>query len=534
MDRSASRAFRSGLTGLTQLSLGSGLLVLLCVASIPIFAFGFDSLVTNWATAEYSHGPLIPLISLYLFLRELKLRPKTEMIGTPLRWPGITVLILGLALAVLGNMAGIADVVTYGLILWVSGLVLTVMGWENGKRHQLPVLHLIFMLPLPQILYWQMSIFLQFLSSEIGVWIIRMASVPVFLDGNIIDLGVYKLQVAEACSGLRYLFPILSFSYLIAILYRGPLWQKTLLFALAAPLTVLMNALRIGLIGILVNAQGIEQAQGFMHAFEGWVIFAACIAVLMTIAFGLQKLSTPSRGFWDIIDIDFAGLAPQLKRIKFVSASPALCLALGLTAMSSIAFLLVPDRQSQSLTRDSFTLFPRELDQWSGEASHFAPDVEQALGASDYVNMTYRSNLSPSPVSFLAAWYHSQTEGSAIHSPEVCLPGAGWEIYSLEQRSLDFATTQYGTFMVNRAIIQKGLEQQLVYYWFEQRGRRLTNDFTAKALVLWDGITISRTDGALVRFTTPIIEGETIEAADARLIDVMNEVLHILPAYIPL
>ena len=75
--------------------------------------------------------------------------------------------------------------------------------------------------------------------------------VPVFLDGNIIDLGVYKLQVAEACSGLRYLFPIMSFSYVFAVLYRGSVWHKIVLLLAAVPIAVVMNSIRIGVIGLL-------------------------------------------------------------------------------------------------------------------------------------------------------------------------------------------------------------------------------------------------------------------------------------------
>ena len=155
------------------------------------------------------------------------------------------------------------------------------------------MLHLIFMLPLPQFVYWKLSIFLQLVSSELGVWFVQLAGVPVFLEGNVIDLGVYKLQVAEACSGLRYLFPILSFSYLFAILYRGPIWHKAVLLLMAAPLTVFMNSVRIGMIGVLVNSYGIGQAEGFLHFFEGWVIFGACIGLLFLVAVALQRL-TPS------------------------------------------------------------------------------------------------------------------------------------------------------------------------------------------------------------------------------------------------
>ena len=103
---------------------------------------------------------------------------------------------------------------------------------------------------------------------------------PVYLDGNVIDLGVYMLQVAEACSGLRYLFPIMSFTYVFAVLYRGPLWHKLVLLLLAVPIAVLMNAVRIGIIGLLVDRYGIAQAEGFLHVFEGWVVFLSCIAIL--------------------------------------------------------------------------------------------------------------------------------------------------------------------------------------------------------------------------------------------------------------
>jgi len=234
--------------------------VLLLLGSIPVFWIGIVSLGAAWSTPEYSHGPLIPIISLYLFLRELRDMPPPNPVVHD-RWPGVAVIAVALTIAILGNLARIPDIVTYAMIIWTGGVMLTVFGWQRGKYHQLPVLHLVFMLPLPQFVYWKLTIFLQWISSELGVWFVQMAGVSVFIEGNIIDLGVYKLQVAEACSGLRYLFPILSFSYLFALLYRGPIWHKVVLLVSAAPLTVLMNSIRIGVIGVLVNQHGIEQEE---------------------------------------------------------------------------------------------------------------------------------------------------------------------------------------------------------------------------------------------------------------------------------
>ena len=513
--------------------LGLGWFVLLVIAAVPVYWIGLVSLGKAWLTPEYSHGPLIPLISLYLFLRELRHAPPTDASAPVRRGPGIAVIVLGLLLGILGNLVKIPDIVTYSFIIWVGGVVLTVMGWDRGRQHQLPVLHLVFMLPLPQFVFWKLTIFLQLVSSEIGVWFIRMAEIPVFLDGNVIDLGVYKLQVAEACSGLRYLFPILSFSYLFGILYRGPFWHKALLFLMAAPLTVLMNSFRIGMIGVLVNSYGISHAEGFLHFFEGWVIFGACIGILFLTAIALQRLTPDPKPLHDTIDLDFSGFGAQMQRLVGVAPSRGLVGAALLSLVVGLGFALAPERQVQTISREGFHGFPRDLGTWTGVMQALEPDVERVLGASDYVNATYMAAGERSYVNVFSAWYAKQTEGSGIHSPEVCLPVGGWEIFSLEQHVVDMTGTIYGRFPVNRAIIQKGLSKQLVYYWFEQRGKRQTNDFVAKFGVVWDSLTMGRSDGALVRFVTPIEEGETEQDAEARMLRLMQLALLRMPRFVP-
>lgn len=522
------RAMRGGQS---RFSGGFWGILLLSLSSLPIFWLGFADLLDAWSRPEYSHGPLIPIISLYLFLRELRELPPADPAPKD-RALGIGVTLAALLVALLGNVTRIPDIVTYGFILWMAGLVLTYFGARRGRLHMLPVFHLIFMLPLPQFLYWNLTTFLQGVSSEMGVLIVRAFGVPVYLEGNIIDLGVYKLQVAEACSGLRYLFPILSFSYLFSILYKGPLWHKAILLLSAAPLTVAMNSVRIGIIGLLVNSYGIEQAEGFLHFFEGWVIFLTCIAILFAMAWLLQRTEHTPRPLLDALDLDFDGLLPIASRVTQIAASRAVCGITALTIGLAATWVLWPSTATTTIHREPFVLFPREIGPWHGSTSTLEPEIERVLAADDYLNAHFVTSDTGRAANMFVAYYARQTEGQGIHSPEVCLPSSGWEIYEIAPYTLQ-TTGMYGAFSVNRAIIQNGTAQQLVYYWFEQRGKRLTNDFKAKLSVLSDSLIQGRTDGALVRYVTPIYPQEVIAQADARLQDLVERSLTRLPNFVP-
>jgi len=115
------------------------------------------------------------------------------------------------------------------------------------------------------------------------------------------------------------------------------------------------------------------------------------------------------------------------------------------------------------------------------------------------------------------AYYESQRKGISAHSPRACIPGSGWEFSDFKQQELEQVTSDGERLPVNRAVISMGDQQLLVYYWFEQRGRVLTNEYAVKWFIFWDSLTRGRTDGALVRVMTPIEDREPAEAADERL-----------------
>ena len=114
--------------------LGFGGLLLVVLASVPVFFAGYRELVQAWSTPEYSHGPLIPLISLYLFLRELRHAPAAPG-ETVLRWPGVAVIGFAMLIAIFGNLVLVGDIVAYSFIIWTFGLVLLTFGWRRGLGH---------------------------------------------------------------------------------------------------------------------------------------------------------------------------------------------------------------------------------------------------------------------------------------------------------------------------------------------------------------------------------------------------------------
>jgi EpsI family protein len=136
-------------------------------------------------------------------------------------------------------------------------------------------------------------------------------------------------------------------------------------------------------------------------------------------------------------------------------------------------------------------------------------------------------------VNLYIAYYSSQRKGEAVHSPRSCLPGGGWQLEEFGQRSLAPIAINGETLRVNRTFIELGDQKELVYYWFQQRGRIITNEYAVKWYLFWDALTRSRTDGALVRLITVLPKDGDSVSADRRLTDLAARVAASLPRYVP-
>lgn len=167
-------------------------------------------------------------------------------------------------------------------------------------------------------------------------------------------------------------------------------------------------------------------------------------------------------------------------------------------------------REEVSVPRTPLSELPMTIGEWHGrDAAPFDDDIVTALGVDDYINRHYAREGHPS-VAIYVGYYASQRQGDTIHSPQNCLPGAGWRPVSFERVAIDAAGTRIP---VNRYLIQKGIERQAVIYWYQGRGRVVANEYANKLWLMFDAATIGRTNGSLVRMITPVV-GEPASAFD--------------------
>ena len=488
------------------------LLVLLLLSTL-IHWEGLTLMVAWWSREEYSHAYMLPFIAVFLVWQRSSVLAQTPF--KPNIW-GASIIVLGLFLYLVGELATLYPVIQYAFLITLGGILLSLMGWR-AFRILLPAYGLLFfMVPLPNFLYNQLSAELQLISSELGVAFIRLFGIAVHLEGNVIDLGSYQLQVVEACSGLRYLFPLAALGYISAVIFNGAPWKKVLLFLSTLPITVLMNSFRIGAIGVLVEYGGIGMAEGFIHDFEGWVVFMACAAILVLLMWVLAKIGPRPMALVDAFAIQGPDPLPKDRVIQYRRIPVSYYAVLPLLVLTAAVSQALPERTEIVPERPSLLFFPNSLGDWVGRTQRMEKIYVDALKLDDYLLSDYRSSSGES-INLFVAYYESQRKGASVHSPKTCLPGGGWQIREFSRMEIPNAGQDGGGLRVNRALLQMGDERVLVYYWFQQRGRLMTNEYLVKWNLFWDALWRNRTDGALVRLTLPLEMGQDMALAEETL-----------------
>ena len=246
----------------------------LLLLSILLFGIYFQVLVELvsqwWDDPNYSHGFLIPLVSGYLIWRR-----RQNLKSIPLKKSnlGLLILIAGLGIYIVGTAAAEYFTVRFSLVVVISGLVLYFGGRQFFKEIWFPLVFLLFMIPIPYVIYYTISFPMQLFSTRLASSVVHLTGIPAVRQGNIIHLPNYSLEVVEACSGLRSLISLSALGAIFAYLTQKTTFSRTLLFLLSIPIAIGANVFRLFVTAIGAVIIGPEFAEGFLHQFSGVVVF---------------------------------------------------------------------------------------------------------------------------------------------------------------------------------------------------------------------------------------------------------------------
>ena len=499
----------------------AGLLGLISLVYFPVIA----ALVPEWLESEeYSHGLILPLVAVYLLWTE-----RSQYFSAPYQPSNVGVLLLLFA-QFLYFAAVFADIDTaqrYALLLSLLAIPLSCGGVQFARRYGFIFIILFLSIPLPYLLNKILTTKMQLISTDLGVWFIRQIGLSVYQEGNIIDLGHFKMLVAEACAGLRYMYPLFGIAVLVAYFFKSTWWQKIVICLLSIPITIFMNSLRIALTGLIIKHFGQAAAEGFLHDFEGWVVFMAALLVLLGCVW-LMTLFPPRLGSFVSRIQPGQYTTGQLTAIPlYTRIHPALVMsACLLVGVGAVTHMISPQAKTVIPERQSFVHFPLSIGERRLRASTLSREVLDVLKADDYFVGDYYK-ASASPLNLYIAYYEAQRDGSALHSPRACLPGGGWEIVSFTEVSIEGTVEK-----LNRALIRKGQQQMLVYYWIKQQSRTYANEFVARASLMVSAALTGRSDGALIRVIAPITDGD-VHAAEQEITAFIRQIEPKLSAYLP-
>jgi exosortase len=237
-----------------------------------------DLVIDWWDDPNYSHGFLVPVFSGYLVWEG---RERLRRITPRGSWLGLPVLLAGIGTLLLGVVGAEQFLMRSSLVVVIAGLVLLHGGRAVFRELLFPIGFLLFMVPLPAIVSNAITFPLQGLAAQNATTTLDLLGVPVFRDGNVIHLSHITLGVTEACSGIRSLISLLAIAVVWAYLAVPGLWAKLLFVATAVPITIVANAARVVLTGLIAQEFGIRYAEGFFHAFSGWIIFVVAFVCLL-------------------------------------------------------------------------------------------------------------------------------------------------------------------------------------------------------------------------------------------------------------
>jgi exosortase D (VPLPA-CTERM-specific) len=491
------------------------------LASTFIFFYltTLSGLLNLWLNdGNYSYALSIPLISGYVIWKR-----RHQIANTPVStcWLGGVFFLLFLIISLYGILGSSPSAVRPAIPLIILSLTLFCFGREMLKILAFPLSLLIFMIPLPTLIQTRLGVPLQLLSTKLGELILRLCGVTVFVEGNIIDLGVTQLQVVDACSGLRYILPLFALGVVFVNFFEKTRWKQIVLVISTIPIAIVVNALRIGITGFLAQNFGTKIADGFFHGFSGWLIFI--LALLMVfLFFYILRVLFPKGPFANTTDsIHENRLLPSNSGKNTFAALAVAGVLLLLSGIWSFTTAAYPPVQ----IKGGLSYFPLTIDGWHGRPENIDTRIISLSGAEDAFNGTYRS--SPAEIVSLYIGYRASPFNESenfFHSPNICLPSLGWKTIAISNHEIR-GVPKFDKIIVRKMLIEKMGYRQMVYYWFQTKNRVSSNVNINRLHLTLHAFVRENTHDLFIRPISPLKPDETVEKAQERMDQFVREMM---------
>ncbi len=509
---------------------------LTAAAVIFLYAAVLVKLAADWWNDDnYSHGLLVPFVIGYIIWAEFD-KLKFARQKSQLRLGGI--FIFSAIILLLGGTLG-AELFTQRIsfVLMLAGILVYFFGAKILKLLVVPFALLLLAIPIPQIIFNKIAFPLQIWASQMAIWGIRLFEVASVRKGNVIEIlprgatQIIALEVVQACSGIRSLMTLITLALVLGYFTREKInenkpfqqnpdfWRTIILMFLAIPIAIFTNAARVTATGVLSYYYGKQATENLWHELSGWLVYVAALVFLLSINYILKKVQSPNSKF-QIPNSKVQGS-------QFALHNNSLWLLVSVLFVGGIFINWFATRGEVKVGRESLTEIPAQLGDWRQKGSEFRFDrqTEGVLRADDY---TMREYTAPDGrlANLYIGYYASQRTGATYHSPQNCLPGAGWEMKKPDVIEIKTPTSK--TFKANWFIIENGVYKEVLIYWYQGRGRAVASEYEDKIYTVWDSITRRRSDGAMIRVMTSVGNSEpeaTEAAADlaARTADQLSE-----------
>lgn len=260
-------------------------------AALILVLYGsiLKALVLDWWTdPNYGHGFLVPVFSAFVLWRERQRLAQTKI--KPANF-GLFVMLGAIGILLIGSLGAELFSTRCSLLVLLGGIVLFLAGWSMLRAVFFPLSFLVLMIPIPVLIYNQITFPLQLLASRFATFWLQLINVPVLREGNLIILPNYTLEVVDACSGIRSLMTLITLAIAYGYLVESKRWVRWVIVIIMFPIAIVSNSIRIFGAGLLTYHFGPRMAEGFFHEFSGWVIFVAALLLMFGCHCLLRKIT---------------------------------------------------------------------------------------------------------------------------------------------------------------------------------------------------------------------------------------------------